>query len=183
MKNLISENFVLALIALLPALIIFMHKYKSSRDTFKIKTLDFLTVLFNDKDNLAHKFAVEETFYRNIKIILDYKTITLFLSLDNPTKALQLYKKSSNYLKVKDGKLAYKKIYTYSFIRILVKFLKPISNVFFYFIFGFISIFLTIIAYEKITFNDIFQNELVMPDMFFLDFMLYPLPFFLSLLH
>lgn len=167
MKSLISENYIFALLGLLPALLVFMLKCKSTRDTFKIRTLDFLTVLFNDKDNLAHKFSVEETFYRNIKIILDYKTITLFLSVDNPTKALQLYKKSSNYLEVKDGNLVYKKMYKNRFIRILFRILKPISNVLLYFVFGFISLFLFLIAYDKTSFKDVFEIELVVTDIIF----------------
>ncbi|WP_305840062.1 hypothetical protein [Photobacterium leiognathi] len=110
---------------------------------------------------------MEETFYRNIKIILDYKTITLFLSVDNPTKALQLYKKSSNYLEVKDGNLVYKKMYKNRFIRILFRILKPISNVLLYFVFGFISLFLFLIAYDKTSFKDVFEIELVVTDIIF----------------
>ncbi|WP_318458643.1 hypothetical protein [Photobacterium leiognathi] len=167
MNHLISGNSILALIAFLSTLYFYMHRYISTRDTFKIKTLEFLTELFNDKDNLAHKFSVEESFYRNIKIILDYKTITLFLSLDNPTKALQLYKKSSDYLEIKDGKLVYKRIYKNKFIRFLFRIFKPIFNVLFYFIFASISFILVVIPIEKIVFNDIFPAELAMADSVF----------------
>jgi len=143
LKDFLSANPVLAsvlaiVLAFLP-LFKLGHYIVMSKRVFRTQALDLMFKSYSETSNLSHRLVIEQIFQSNFNLKLDYETINLLLTLQNPTQTIELYKTSKRYLVSTSQTLEFKTKYQCSKRRKLERVLRPLKNIVLYGVFGTIS--------------------------------------------
>ncbi len=128
----------------------FFHDWVLNRNQFRVKNLEFFYQCFDSEANKARKLVVEQQFKSVFKIRADFDVISLLLSSDKPSKAIELYRYSDCYVEPKNDQFVLKTKYTSSKTRNFERLAKYPRNFFFYMLCAMPSAYSAIWVYTQI---------------------------------
>jgi hypothetical protein len=126
---------VLATIVALIPLFKLIHSMFHTNKVLKIQSLDLLSASLKGTETI-NSFVVEQLFLTHFKISASYDVIKSLLSQPHPSHSLELYKCSTKYVCLSNGKFAFEGKYKCQKRRGIEKRIRPIINFILYFIFG-----------------------------------------------
>ena len=129
----------------------FLNDWLSARNQFRIKSLELFYQCFEAESNKSMKLVVEQQFKSVFKLNADFDVVEALLLSNQPSKAIQLYKKCKAYVVVESQALKLSDKYVDLNRRKREYFLKPIRSFSLYFLTAMPAIYLGLWSYEQFT--------------------------------
>ncbi|HCE2144173.1 hypothetical protein [Vibrio parahaemolyticus] len=138
----------------------FLNDWLSARNQFRIKSLELFYQCFEAESNKSMKLVVEQQFKSVFKLNADFDVVEALLLSNQPSKAIQLYKKCKAYVAVESQALKLSDKYVDLNRRKREYYLKPIRNFSLYFLTAMPAIYLGLWSYEQ--FTSLYTGDIVL---------------------